>query len=66
MHGKGIGNAYAVTSRTYNAYAHAQYHSMLGDIDKPLTFEKGVLNMIEQNDCQENCSQKESYSSGDF
>ena len=30
------------------------------------TIEKGVLNMIEQNDCQEDGSQKQSYSSGDF
>ena len=29
-------------------------------------FVKGVLNMIEQNDCQEDCSWKDSDSSGDF
>ena len=33
---------------------------------KPSTLEKGVLNMIEQNNCQEDFGCKKSYSSGDF
>ena len=44
--------AYFFFGRTFDSYAHAQCHTLC--VLRPLR--RGAVNMIEHNDCQEDCS----------